>query len=584
MSTPRKRDSTKSTLAIGIDFGTTYSGASWLICKHGVPAGEPEVVTHWLSALSRNNDRTKVPSKLYYEKDSGEVKWGYNIPTDVEPIEWFKLLLLDEKDLPKELKNSSHIEKAREMMNAANKTPVDLVSDYLKALWDHVISEIKDAKGTGLVNGTQFHVALSVPAIWNDHARGKMREAAKRAGILDKRIVGDTTLDFISEPEAAALATLPELDNRDDLSPGDCFVVLDAGGGTVDIISYKVDELEPMVISECVEGEGALCGATFVDNAFASFIQNKVGPQSWRRMETTAIRKMMNNEWEHGIKKDFDGSQTKYTIDLPKKNKRGQLNVLGSDITGIFDGTISEICDLLQKQLDGIESRTQVNPKFVILVGGFGRCQFLFKSLQQRFRDKTDILQARSDKPWSAICRGATLSGAMGRGLIKDVVQVKSRVARMSYGWTFSTVFDENIHNARDKRWNDVEHIWEADDQMEWAITRGQDVSTVKPEEYPYYAPFSIKEHGRKEIVQEICTSKAAYPSSRKDDTVDILSSYSFLTPRPVETLPIEKKYVKQARVWNHKLRVRVSGAALDITVVDGDEEVTSHSVSIDTK
>ncbi|KAJ2981907.1 hypothetical protein NUW58_g6569 [Xylaria curta] len=346
----------KSTLVIGIDFGTTYTGVSWLLCKKNMPVREPEVVTHWLSALSKNNDRTKVPSKIHFDKETGEVKWGYNIPTDVEPIQWFKLLLLNEQDLPANLRHSSHIQAARTMAVNLGKTAVELVGDYLKVLWEHVITEIKDEKGASLVDGTKFHVILSVPAIWKDYARDRMHQAAERAGILEDRLPGKTSLDFISEPEAAALATLPDLDNRDDLAVGDNFVVLDAGGGTVDIISYKVQKLEPLTVSECVEGDGALCGSTFVDRAFEDLMEQRVGRMSWKLMDSSAVRKMMNSEWEHGIKKDFDGSQEKYCIDLPKRNKRGQLNITADEVRHVFEPVLSQIYGLLQKQLDDIES------------------------------------------------------------------------------------------------------------------------------------------------------------------------------------------------------------------------------------
>ncbi|KAI0858320.1 actin-like ATPase domain-containing protein [Xylaria cubensis] len=462
----------KSTLVIGIDFGTTYTGVSWLFFKENAPAREPEVVTHWLSALSKNNDRNKVPSRIHYDEETGEIKWGYNIPTDIQPIQWFKLLLLDEKDLPANLQDSSHIQAARNMMEKLGKTAVELVGDYLKVLWEHVISEIQDEKGTSLIRGTRYHVVLSVPAIWKDYARDRMSQAAERAGILEDRAAGKTTLGFISEPEAAALATLPELDNRDDLAVGDSFVVMDAGGGTVDIISYKVEKLEPMVVSECVEGDGALCGATFVDSAFEALMEQRVGRKSWKCMEVSAIKKMMNNEWEHGIKKDFDGSQEKYCIDLPKRNKRGQVIVEAAEIQKVFEKVLSQTYDMLQQQLDGIESRSQKPPKFVILVGGFGRCPFLFRSLKKKFKDKTDILQARGEKPWSAICRGATLSGAMGHGLTEQVVKVHTRVARLSYGWTFSSVFNPSIHDTRDKYFCDISGEWRASCQMEWIIKR----------------------------------------------------------------------------------------------------------------
>jgi hypothetical protein len=41
-----------------------------------------------------------------------------------------------------------------------------------------------------------------------------MKQAARVSGILDDRSCGETTLRFISEPEAAALATIKDLSKR----------------------------------------------------------------------------------------------------------------------------------------------------------------------------------------------------------------------------------------------------------------------------------------------------------------------------------------------------------------------------------
>ncbi|KAI0188952.1 hypothetical protein EV127DRAFT_512663 [Xylaria flabelliformis] len=573
----------KSTLVIGIDFGTTYTGVAWLFFKEKMPARDPEVVCHWLSTLSANNDRNKVPSRIYYDKNTGEIKWGYNIPTDVQPIQWFKLLLLEKKDLPVNLQHSSHIQTARNMMEKAGKTPVELVGDYLKVLWEHIISEIKDAKGASLVNGTRYHVVLSVPAIWKEYARDRMHQAAKRAGILNHRVAGTTTLEFISEPEAAALATLPELDNRDDLAIGDSFVVVDAGGGTVDIISYKVDKLEPMIVSECVEGEGALCGATFVDKAFESLVKHRAGYRAWKDMNTSAKRKMMNSEWEHGIKKDFDGSQEKYCIDLPKGNKREQLNLYAAEIREVFQNVLFQIYDMLQKQLDGIESRTQKPPKFVMLVGGFGRCPFLFRSLKIRFMHKTDILQDRGEKPWSAICRGAALYGAMGHGLTEQAIKVHTRVARLSYGWTFRFPFDPSIHDIRDKKWDDVDGTWKATGQMEWVIKRGQDISAVEPKKYSYLRRFKAGKRGTETCFQNIYTSTDKHPSSRLDDTVHYLTTINCETPKLQDLVDIATKNGRCYRTWHYEIGMKVSGASLAISIHSEEGEVASKSLTMET-
>lgn len=68
--------------------------------------------------------------------------------------------------------------------------------------------------------------------------------------------MADTHLTFVSEPEAAALATLKRVDGRCDIEDGDCFVVCDCGGGTVDLVSYAVRSTEPMVVRESVKGTG----------------------------------------------------------------------------------------------------------------------------------------------------------------------------------------------------------------------------------------------------------------------------------------------------------------------------------------
>jgi molecular chaperone DnaK (HSP70) len=179
-----------------------------------------------------NSDRQKVPSKIYFD-ENGEVFWGFRVPAGVHVIEWFKLLLLNTEDLQNHLQISSHLHDAKQALSNLDKTAVQLVSEYLKALWNQVLEQICNAKGQNIVDGVPIHLVLSVPAIWTDCARNRMREAAGLAGVFEHREAGNTTLSFISEPEAAAIATMPELEDRGDLQVGDSLVVIDAGGGTV---------------------------------------------------------------------------------------------------------------------------------------------------------------------------------------------------------------------------------------------------------------------------------------------------------------------------------------------------------------
>jgi hypothetical protein len=54
-----------------------------------------------------------------------------------------------------------------------------------------------------------------------------------------------------------------------------------------------------------------------------------VGEAAWKNLSTADIKKMINNEWEHGIKLDFDGSTKPFVVDLPKGAKRSEITLHG---------------------------------------------------------------------------------------------------------------------------------------------------------------------------------------------------------------------------------------------------------------
>ena len=62
-----------------------------------------------------------------------------------------------------------------------------------------------------------------------------------------------TALHIISEPEAAAMYALDIMDPHN-VKVGDTFVLCDAGGGTVDLISYTVSLKPVLKITEASPG------------------------------------------------------------------------------------------------------------------------------------------------------------------------------------------------------------------------------------------------------------------------------------------------------------------------------------------
>jgi hypothetical protein len=205
--------------------------------------------------------------------------------------------------------------KAKQLLQNAGKTPIEAVADYLRLLWKHAIVNIARSFGEAAVEGLPIRVVCTVPAVWTTDAVRKMREAAKEAGIMDDRLAGETTLDFVSEPEAAALATFDDLKSRPNFQEGDTFVVCDAGGGTVDLISYKVVGTKPLKLIECVEGSGKLCGAVFLDQEFEALMRQVLGG-AWD-VPDAIIKGFMSSQWENGVKRGFEGQDKNWKITLP---------------------------------------------------------------------------------------------------------------------------------------------------------------------------------------------------------------------------------------------------------------------------
>lgn len=106
-------------------------------------------------------------------------------------------------------------------------------------------------------------------------------------------------LHIISEPEAAAMYALDAMDPHN-IKVDDTFVLCDAGGGTVDLISYKVSALKPILkISEAAPGSGSACGSTFLNRIFQKFLKDGLGQDpSWDDDVLEEVRKYCESSFE----------------------------------------------------------------------------------------------------------------------------------------------------------------------------------------------------------------------------------------------------------------------------------------------
>jgi hypothetical protein len=163
------------------------------------------------------DDKEKAPTVITYDPTGKPSSWGYGLNPDDKPVKWFKVLLVDDSDKPHYLVDCEELTKVRRLMRDLNKERVEVIGDYLRCLWSYSLACIRRAVGNSLVESHRFTFVITMPAIWPAYARNRMREAVMLAGMLDKRAAGESSLHFIQEPEAAALATISDMSDRTDL-------------------------------------------------------------------------------------------------------------------------------------------------------------------------------------------------------------------------------------------------------------------------------------------------------------------------------------------------------------------------------
>ncbi|KAH7273994.1 hypothetical protein B0J15DRAFT_567509 [Fusarium solani] len=545
---------TEDAIIIGIDFGTTYSGVAWAYSR------EPNniaIVTSWEAELNHCSDKEKAPTQLWYNSNN-DATWGYSIPADNDALKWFKLLLLKRCDIPADIATSEPLANARRLQEATGKQPVEIITCFLRKLWNHGIESIKRSIGAELLNKSKFHAVITLPAIWPPYAQRHMKQAAGLSGILDARSCGATTLRFVSEPEAAALATIQDLSKRSTIKSDDTIIVCDAGGGTVSHSSSR----------------RALCGGVFLDENFLNLIKSKVPRGAWDQVSKAAEKRFLNDGWEHGIKPQFANQQRSWLVELPdacndtpRKLKRRRAFELTSltesprdEILSVFSPIVDKIVSLVRRQYDAIERKYSQHPKHIVLVGGFGRCRYLFDRLQAEF--ESSVLQAQGSKPWTAICRGAVVHELSKQNFSADSsVKVEARIARMSYGISHNSPFDDLKHLQTDKYWCDKERKYKARNQMTWFLKEGDDITSRRPVRHSFYRLFSESVG----YVTEDIYCSASYPApSRNDHTVERMCQLKWNRHVRLESLP---KYTNPIGEVYHELKYTVEMACEDGTV-----------------
>lgn len=187
---------------------------------------------------------------------------------------------------------------------------------------------------------TELEFIITVPAIWSEAAQDRTRSCAERAGM-------GTGLKLISEPEAAIMHAVDQ--ELSHMEIGDIVVVCDAGGGTVDLISYIIDQLKPFLISAKLPLVlDMLAAVIFSTKDFARCCRTSSVIVQVGLADDTLQGAL--EYFETAVKRRFNGSDDEWLIPVPglpdDKDtgiRRGKFHMPGSDIRDLFEPIITMV-------------------------------------------------------------------------------------------------------------------------------------------------------------------------------------------------------------------------------------------------
>lgn len=225
------------------------------------------------------------------------------------------------------------------------------------------------------------------------------------------------------EPEAASFhchQILQKEQKRLSLQLSDKLLVLDVGGGTVDVVVQEfVGTSQIYKVKEITQSSGGLCGGTFVDQSFMRFLSQKIGCLEAFLSDFPSFKTRLLKDWEE-VKCAFSHEMMDTdTVSIPLhyklapkweayENERGnrlldssEVELTKQDLQSIFDPMVEEILDLIAAQLEQVP-----DIKVMFVVGGFASSPYLMQRIRARFADEIAHIVSPPD-PGSAVVHGA---------------------------------------------------------------------------------------------------------------------------------------------------------------------------------
>ncbi|XP_046885835.1 heat shock 70 kDa protein 12A isoform X1 [Hypomesus transpacificus] len=494
-------------VVVAIDFGTTSSGYAYAFTN------EPECI-HTMRRWEGGDpgvSNQKTPTTILLTPDRKFHSFGYaarDTYHDLDPIESKQWLYLEKFKMKLHTTANLSIDTDLHAANGKRVKALDIFAYALAFFKEQALKELSDQSG-GEFDNNDVRWVITVPAIWKMPAKQFMREAAYKSGLVSRE--NPEQLIIALEPEAASiycrklrLHQMVDISSRttqngfsptenvgaamtqakehgrrnrqsrtflvenvigelwSELEEGDRYVVVDCGGGTVDLTVHQI-RLPEGHLKELYKASGGPYGSIGIDYEFEKLLCKIFGqdfidqfkikrPAAWvdlmiafeSRKRAAApdrtnplninlpfsfidyYKKFRGHSVEHALRKS--------NVDFVKWSSQGMLRMNPDAMNSLFKPTIDHIIQHLTELFDKPEV---CHIKFLFLVGGFAESPLLQQAVQNMLQGRSRIIIPHD--VGLTILKGAVLFGL-------DPGVIKVRRSPLTYGVGVLNRFVEGKH------------------------------------------------------------------------------------------------------------------------------------------
>lgn len=341
-------------------------------------------------------------------------------------------------------------------------------TDYFRFLHRTIEQRLKGELASTWENA-KIEYIFSVPTTWQpvptvERFRRIISAAGFGSNPNHKAEIG------LTEAEAAAVYTARNMPGM--FKENEILLVCDVGGGTTDLSVFRVMNTigGSLSLKQLDVVFGATVGAARLDSIFESAVLERL--QLADRSIPTGLHDLPTAAWEMRISKEYQnakcdyGSEESYadtdtfSVRVPRLDpsytnlqyeiSRGEMTFQRDDLKGNFDGQISKLFDMMDKQLVRLQQKhPNEQVAHLVLSGGLGNSAYVQSCLKSRYafgnssHSNARNMQVRvAPDPQLVVCKG---------NVADRVAKLRSgqsvlgwRCCRASYGTKCKMLYNPN--------------------------------------------------------------------------------------------------------------------------------------------